>query len=124
MSDPVICPYCSKPAVLTDSSAVYAGKSYGPIWFCKPCDAYVGVHHGTHTPLGTLADFETRAARKAAHAAFDPLWRAGKTTRTQAYLWMQRAMGLSRAEAHIARMTAEQCNKLVELIHAGEIVRK
>lgn len=121
MSELVKCPYCSRTAEFVDSERIY-GQSYGMIYLCVPCEAYVGVHKGTSRPLGTLANAETRLWRKTAHAKFDPLWRAGKTTRSQAYLWMQRAMKLTRAQAHIARFTVDQCRELVHLIEAKEIV--
>lgn len=38
----VICPYCEKPAEFVDSSVIY-GRSYGMIYLCRKCGAYVGV---------------------------------------------------------------------------------
>lgn len=40
----VICPYCQSPARLADSAEIY-GRSYGPIYLCKPCDAYGWLCH-------------------------------------------------------------------------------
>lgn len=73
----VICPYCGYEAKFANSNRVYNGKSYGNIWLCSQypkCDAYVGVHEGTLEPLGRMANPELRAAKKAAHAAFDRMW--------------------------------------------------
>ena len=58
----VMCPYCGERAVYTNSKEVY-GRSYGMIYLCRPCDAYVGVHDGTAKPLGRLANAELRAAK-------------------------------------------------------------
>lgn len=69
----VLCPYCDKPAELTDSAEIY-GKSYGNVWLCQPCDARVGTHPDGR-PVGTLAKPELRELRKRFHAAFDPLWK-------------------------------------------------
>ena len=73
----VTCPYCQKPAVLEDSAVVYRWRSYGMIWRCAPCDAYVGTHKNSrqHAPLGRLANKELREWKKAAHRAFDPVWK-------------------------------------------------
>ena len=70
----VVCPYCGQVAVLVDSSIVY-GRSFGLIYLCAPCDAYVGTHKGSprHAPLGTLANKELREARLKAHEILDPL---------------------------------------------------
>lgn len=76
--DPVlsgrICPYCGQPTILTDSAEIYNGKSFGPIYLCRPCGAFVGCHKGTTTALGRVADAPLREAKKAAHDAFDRVW--------------------------------------------------
>ena len=116
MSCRPICPYCQKPAKLIDSAVVYRGTSYGLIWDCRPCDAYVGVHKGTENALGTLADAETRKWRRLAHAAFDPLWQTGKMTRREAYKRLQVLADVSEQDAHISRMTAAQCMGLIRAL--------
>ena len=73
----VICDYCGTPADFVDSSVVYHGHSFGMIYLCPRCGAYVGVHKGSDKPLGRLANSELRNWKKAAHAAFDPLWKYG-----------------------------------------------
>ena len=45
-----ICPYCGKPTEFVDSSVIY-GRSYGMIYLCRDCRAYVGVHKGTDLSL-------------------------------------------------------------------------
>ncbi len=37
-----VCPYCGKKTELINSAEVYAGKSYGWMYICRDCDAYVG----------------------------------------------------------------------------------
>lgn len=61
-----ICPYCGKPTEFVDSSVIY-GRSYGMIYLCRDCRAYVGVHKGTNQALGRLANAELRDAKKEAH---------------------------------------------------------
>lgn len=113
----VVCPYCQQPAKLVDSKVIY-GTSYGNMWLCRPCDAYVGVHKndGLNRPLGTLANAETRRWRGHAHAAFDPIWKDGKMKRGAAYGLLARLMELPEKEAHIAMFTVAQCKELIRRI--------
>jgi hypothetical protein len=109
------CPYCGGAAGLTPSAHLYNGRCYGPVYDCRTCDAYVGVHKGTVVPLGTPANAELRAARKATHAAFDKTWLGADDRRRQRgvmYRWMQRVMRLSKEDAHIAKFYLSQCAKL------------
>ena len=90
----VYCDYCGREAEFVDSKIIY-GKSYGKIYLCRNCMAYVGVHKGTDKPLGRLANAELRNWKKAAHAAFDPLWKYGRFRghRNAAYGWVPPEMG-------------------------------
>lgn len=117
------CPYCGKPAVLTDSAEVYR-RSYGMIWICRPCKAWVGTYKdGKNTPLGRLANAELRDWKKKAHAWFDPLWKAkirrdhcGKTeARTAAYAWLAKKLGIPGEECHIGMFDIEMCKKVIEI---------
>lgn len=115
---PPICPYCQTEGVLIDSAELYHGKSYGWAWKCPKCPrVYVGCHKGTKIPLGRLANAELRQAKMDAHAAFDKLWKRGMMSRTDAYRWLQRAMGME-TPAHIGEMDVEQCRKAVSLCRA------
>lgn len=123
------CPYCGGVMEETDSAIVYHGQSYGPILLCSSwpkCDARVGIRNGQ--PLGTPAREELRALRKQCHAKFDPLWKSGFFTRTQAYQFLQKIMNLISADdAHIARFDEERCRRFLMRIdcktcreHPGE----
>lgn len=90
----ITCQYCRGDAPLVDSSVVY-GKSYGPIYYCAPCGAYVGVHKKTLQPLGTVANAELRFWRKQAHAAFDPLWQGKRMPRGKAYAKLAKELNVS-----------------------------
>lgn len=118
----VICPYCKKPAKLVDSAIVYGGKSYGLIWDCRPCDAYVGIHKndGRNAPLGRLANKELRAYKRHAHSVFDPLWQSGRMSRHEAYRTLQKLMGMSPKEAHIGEFDVADCKKLIQLMEETE----
>lgn len=109
------CPYCGSVTAFVDSSVIY-GKSYGMIYLCKPCDAYVGVHKGSTIALGRLANYELREAKKRAHLSFDPLWKNGMfKSRRAAYSWLAKEMNLSEHMTHIGMFNVEQCNQVVNL---------
>lgn len=117
---PVYCSYCNKPARLVPSKTVY-GKEYGgPRWWCQGCDAHVGCHPGTETPLGSLANAPLRAARQRAHSFFDPLWRDRESSdpirrRARARLYHQLAeyLGIPVEDTHIGNFDAATCEKVV-----------
>ena len=116
-----ICPYCNKDTVYVDSKEIYS-KSYGMIYLCRPCKAWVGVHKGTNNSLGRLANSELRPAKNDAHFYFDILWiektkRGTKKhkAREKAYQWLSKRMGLSRFQTHIGWFDIEQCKKVVEI---------
>ena len=112
----ILCPYCGAKAQLMDSAAVY-GQSYGMIWACLPCDAYVDCHKSgaNHPPLGTLANKELRAWRIRAHANLDPLWKSGRMSRKSVYKILQDAMQLSKGQAHIAMLDIEECKEVIRI---------
>ena len=112
----VKCPYCLKSAVLVDSIKVFYRKSYGLIWLCEPCGAYVGTHKNspTHAPLGRLANAELKLWKMKAHVAFDYTWQSGKMSRKQAYAKMAEVMNMTKAEAHIGKFDVEECKRLVD----------
>lgn len=92
-------------------------------WKCNSCDAYVGTHKGTLTPLGLPAGAETRRARREAHAAFDPLWQkrqrlsnisTGKA-RGRGYRWLAEQLGIAGKDCHISHMDAATARRVVEV---------
>lgn len=111
----VACPYCGQEAVFTDSSEVYQGQSYGMIYLCRPCEAWVGVHKGTDRALGRLANRDLRQATMAAHAAFDPFWKTGVMTRSVAYCWLARKLRINPKDCHIGMFDEAQCWRVVSI---------
>lgn len=115
-----ICPYCGQRAVLSDASAVYGPKFTGQfnLWVCAgfpDCDAYVGVHANSPNAaaMGSMANARLRKLRRAAHEAFDQLWKSGRMKRSQAYRELERIMNREKGKAHIAGFDEDQCLKLV-----------
>lgn len=92
-------------------------------WRCGQCGGYCGIHRGTLKPLGRPAGPETRAARQAAHAAFDPLWQRRQrisnlskaTARGRGYKWLADQLGIERKACHIADMDAAMARRVVEI---------
>lgn len=108
------CPYCGKDSVFVDSKEIY-GKSYGMIYLCKPCDAYVGVHKNTDKALGRLANKELRGWKVQAHKSFDHLWKQKLfESRRKAYEWLEEQMGIKKP--HIGEMDVEQCKEVIDLV--------
>lgn len=121
------CPYCGAAVVFRDSSTfIYHGRDFGPVWVCSrypACDAFVGCHPGTQTPLGRLANSELRYWKKRARGARPAVAGALAAARRQkkaahrgaAYNFLRQQMGLSAEECHIGMFSVEQCKTVVEL---------
>ena len=123
----VLCDYCNERTNLVDSSEVYNGKSYGLVYYCEPCEAWVGVHKGTTHPLGRLANKELRAAKMAAHRAFDPTWYVkGRSStlnnraRRKAYSNLVHRLGIEPSKCHIAMFDPETCQRVIDLFRTDE----
>lgn len=116
------CPYCKNRALLVDSKEVYS-KSYGMIWICTPCQAWVGCHANTkdHKPLGRLANKELRQWKQLAHRSFDPLWRrkadrqgvSKSKARKSGYKWLAKEMGMDARVCHIGMFDVTDCKRVV-----------
>jgi hypothetical protein len=83
----------------------------------------VGCHPGTTRALGRLANADLRAAKQAAHAAFDPLWRrkmereqiSRSKARGAGYRWLADQLGIECKRCHIGMMSADECRRVVEV---------
>lgn len=107
------CPYCKRKAIRVDSAEVYHGRSYGLIWLCRPCQAWVGCHP-TGKALGRLANAELRQLKIRTHAAFDPYWKGGgKRERARAYKALARAIGIEGKDCHIGMFDEAQCHRVI-----------
>ena len=109
-----ICPYCGRNTVLVDSVEVY-GRSYGMMYLCRPCRAYVGCHQGTTRALGRLANAELRAAKHQAHEVFDRLWKERVISRHEAYRLLAEELNINPDYAHIGMLDVEQCNDVIRI---------
>lgn len=88
---------------------------YAKHFYRCDCGAYVGCHPGTVKALGSPAGAETRRARSAAHAAFDPIWKRGKMRRGDAYRALAKALGIHPKGCHISWFRADMCARVVDV---------
>ena len=96
-------------------------NSYGE-YICCPqypgCDFMVYCHVDGRA-MGTPANSETRAYRRAAHASFDQLWYSHiPGFRKREYAWLAEQMGLTKDECHIGMFDIDQCKQAIELVSA------
>lgn len=113
------CDKCNMPAKLLESSTPVYGRNYGPVWVCGNfplCDARCGCHKGTHNPLGTLADKETRKLREMVHKAFDTIWKRGSLSRKEAYFRLADCMLIDHHECHVGMFNALRCKAALDCI--------
>lgn len=113
-----IYPYCKQPTRFVDSQVVYKWQSYGMIYHCAPCEAYVGVHKGTDEALGRLANYELREWKSNAHFWFDKIWRKEYMSRSEAYLWLSQKLNIPLEYTHIGMFGADTCKKVGKFAQA------
>lgn len=123
LTPPTACNTCGGGRVtLANNSEIY-GREYGSwpyIYLCWICMSYVGLHPDTDLPLGTLADLETREARKK-RSVFGLLTKYKfKGDRKEAYQWLAQAMGIPQRQCHWAMFSKEQCEQ-AELLIKGKL---
>lgn len=120
----ITCPYCQNHAELVGGDVIYPHRPdlrAKKFWLCTPCNAYVGCHAGDDgtRPLGRLANAELRAAKQAAHAAFDPLWSTPSGQRAkrrkEMYAWLADKLGINRKRCHIGEFDFETCERVVTI---------
>ena len=119
----VICPYCTIKASFIDSKMIFGVRSYGMIYYCHKCGAYVGVHKKTNKPLGTLANAELSKKRVETHNTFDGVWKriaekngaSKKNARSLAYAWLAKSLGIKLRDCHIGKFDLDTCQKVIRV---------
>ena len=59
-----------------------------------------------------LVDRQTHEARRAAHEAFDPIWKEGWMRRNDAYKMLARELNMTRDECHMKLMSEAQAKRV------------
>jgi hypothetical protein len=111
-----ICPYCNSDTEFVDSSEIYNGTSFGMIYLCRLCRAWVGVHKGTNNSLGRLANHELREYKKELHAHFDIIWKSKLMGRTKAYKWLSKKLKIPFEYTHVGMFSVGTCQKAIEIV--------
>lgn len=117
---PTICPHCGAAVERVNNTVIY-GRQYGAWPFAYKCvnvecDSYVGIHPKTDIPIGTLATKPMRVARKAAKAAFSPLWEKQGMDKDAAYAWLAEKMGIEDMNhCHVGWFDVAQCNRVIDI---------
>lgn len=122
-----LCPYCHQSSRHIDSKEIY-GKSYGMVYACLRCDAYIGTHKSNpQLALGRLANHRLREAKKQAHFWFDRIARtdlihkvwpeimSDMTGRSKAYLWLSKQLGIELEFCHIGMFDEVGCKAVEEV---------
>ena len=116
---PTTCDYCGAEVIYTSNAAVY-GREYGNgrCYKCTVCNAYVGVHTGTTTPLGRLADEELRALKVWCHNLFDPAWKgpSKRIERDVAYKRLAALLEIPPRECHFGWFNKPMLLKCVGIL--------
>ena len=128
MGVPTICRYCGGPVRLVPAELVFGasterlGLLNEMLYQCQNCNARVGCHKGTTRPLGDVANEMLRLKRMETHRVFDEMWRRLKWSRTKAYKWLAKKMGLPDKEAHIGGFEMAQCQFVIDLCNRNQEV--
>ena len=120
------CQYCNKPAKLVLGGVIYPRRPdlwKKNFWNCGDCKAWVGCYPNSRTPLGVLANEELRKLKKEVHDAFDPIWRNGRMSRSQAYKWLSGALNIPAAETHVGMFSPDRCREALEVVRNSEFAQ-
>ena len=120
------CPCCGSAVHLRSADGIYRENSGNTqLYVCSKypeCDAYVRVHPGTATPMGSLANPQLRALRTKTHRQFDRLHESGLMTRKDAYGWLAHMLQSPLSQAHIGYLSEYYCNLIIE--ESGKVLER
>ena len=112
------CLHCEGDCRLTNGVEIFPPRSdlhHKHFYVCDQCEARVGCHPDTTTPLGYAADEPTRKARSMLHELMlDPLWNSApnpKRARRWTYKFLANALGIKRDHCHTGMFTIERCRE-------------
>lgn len=114
---PTTCHFCGGKVIFTTNDKIY-GKLYGngKCYLCTNCGAYVGVHTGTKTALGILANDEMKKWKIKCHDLFDSKWKNGKNVRNYLYAKLANQMNIERSHCHFGHFDLEELQTAYNII--------
>lgn len=59
-------------------------------------------------------------ARTEAHAAFDPMWKSGRMSRSRAYAWLAKQLGIPKHKCHMLQFDITMCSRVVAICTAED----
>ena len=77
----------------------------------RPC----GLSSGDNAPLGNVANEVLRLKRMETHKVFDDFWKGRRMSRTAAYKWLSKKMGLPEEKTHIGGFEMDQCQQVIDI---------
>ncbi|MCE9968436.1 zinc-finger-containing protein [Aeromonas taiwanensis] len=113
---PKDCRYCGAPLELVRKQVVYpAALAKAMIYRCNrdACDSYVSCREGTDIAIGSVANRETRLARREAHASINTLIDSGRMNKHEAYAWMQHLLSLPYTRRGIGWLDEHECKVVI-----------
>lgn len=116
---PPVCPYCGRLSVLRSAEYIYGEDTISTgsmLYVCSgypECQAYVGVHEGTHRPKGILANSELRNKRIRAHRAIDAVIKTGCMSKDGVYIWLSCRLNLPYENTHIGFFSDYLCEQTI-----------
>lgn len=116
------CPKCNAPMRLRETKKYqWRNGRNRMFWGCSQYPDCNGIRpsHPDGTVYGVPADKETKEWRMKAHAEFDKLWKQWGYARPEAYMMLQRIMGMTAGQAHISNFSKEDCQKLIKLLETA-----
>lgn len=122
---PKDCRFCGSPLELVSKQVVYpAAPAKTMIYRCNrdACDSYISCREGTDIAIGSVANRDTRLARREAHASINTLVDSGRMNKHEAYAWMQHLLSLPYNRRGIGWLDEHECKVVVREVR--EILRR
>ena len=118
---PSICHICGAAVELVSKKLLLeSAPAKAKVYRCtnQACDSYVGCRGHSNVAVGSLANPQTRLARREAHGALAELIKSGRMTSSEAYQWMQHLLSLPYSRRGIAWLSADECSVLITEVRA------
>lgn len=120
----MICRYCDNEAQFVDNALIY-GKRYGNsfmAWWCKNCDASIGVHQNDpEKPLGNnLANRRLRRMKMKVKELFIERflgsWDCSQKIKTRGYRQLAKGIGIKLEDCHFGNFEIEDLEKALAFL--------